>query len=84
MTAEPNPQRLARFTTARAVYALERIAARLDTMSRAASDQATAGALEEAACELAHHADALAQASAWDADTAANLARITGNPSTRA
>lgn len=83
----PDP-RTARAILTRAAYALERIAHALD----AANDQTRAPVvpiayiretMDAAANELAHHADAIRHASGLEADTAANLAAIARNPSTR-
>lgn len=73
----------ARFQAAMTANALERIAARLDSMSDCQGCDKTALALSEAASELAHHADALREACGLNAATEANLARLLSNPSVR-
>jgi hypothetical protein len=76
----------ARFILAQAANAAERIAALLETMSRAASvtrRHSDAAHLEIAASDLAHHADAIRHASGIHADTEANVAALLANPSTR-
>lgn len=82
MTTTTNP-RTARFMLAQAANAAERIAAYLERLSRTQPDAADAIALEIAASDLAHHADAIREASGIYADTAANLADLTANSSTR-
>lgn len=76
-----------RFILAQAANAAERIAANLDRLAGQYSCfqgmERTAQQLEEAACELAHHADAIREASGIHADTEANLAALLANPSTR-
>ena len=70
---------------ARAALALERIACHLEALAdRAeASDPQGSSMTREAASELAHHADAIREASGLNGRTAANLDAITRNPSTR-
>lgn len=75
--------RLARFQAAQTANALDRIACRLDRMADAQGCDKTALALSEAASELAHHADALREASGLNADTEANIADLIKNPSVR-
>lgn len=83
--------REARFVTMTAVHALERIAANLEAMrERLNRDPRTSAAtlaqqaqLDEAAAELAQHADALAEACGWRAYRDQNLADLIKNPSVR-
>lgn len=91
-THTDNPDgRAARFVTMGAVYALERISRDLDAIRAALNRSRTHSAstfaeqmkLDEAANELAQHADALATACGWTLDTAGNMARLKANPSTR-
>ena len=80
---QPNT-RAALFQAAQTANACDRLAARLDRMAETFDDcDKTAQALSEAASELAHHADALREASGLNAMTAANVAAILSNPSTR-
>ena len=79
----PTDPRAALFQAAMTANACDRIAARLDRMSDAQGCDKTALALAEAASELAHHADALREASGLNAMTQANLAALISNPSTR-
>ena len=91
MTTDTTTDRAARFQIARTAYALERIAATLEalslhlnrTPSTAAHTVAVQGLIDEAAGELAHHADAIREASGLNADAEANLHRLLSNPSTR-
>jgi F0F1-type ATP synthase delta subunit len=78
-----NPTRAALFQTAQTANACDRIAARLDRMAEAQGCERTAAALSEYASELAHHADALREASGLYDATEANLAALLSNPSTR-
>jgi len=75
--------RSARFILAQAANAAERIAALLETLARTEGDERKAERLEIAASDLAHHADAIREASGIHADTDANLAALLANPSTR-
>ena len=75
--------RAARFMLAQAANAAERIAATLETLARSEGDERKAARLEIAASDLAHHADAIREASGLTADTDANLAALLANPSTR-
>lgn len=71
---------------ARAALALERIACHLEAFGDAERPLTLAELLEamnEAASELAHHADAIREASGLNGRTAANLDTLTRNPSTR-
>lgn len=84
---QPNT-RAALFQAAQTANACDRIAANLDWLAeretRLAGYQSHAAALlSEAASELAHHADALREASGLNAATEANLAALTLNPSVR-
>ena len=72
-----------RFILAQAANAAERIAALLETLARTEGDERKAERLEIAASDLAHHADAIREASGIHADTDANLAALLANPSTR-
>lgn len=81
MTDHTDPK-AARFQAAMTANALERIAATLDRIART-DDSPTGAAIDAAACELAHHADALREATGLNAATEANLARFLSNPSTR-
>jgi hypothetical protein len=77
-----------RFILAQAANAAERIACMLERMAETqmASGmgcELTAEQLEVAASDLAHHADAIREASGITADTEANLATLLANPSTR-
>ena len=84
-TPEPmtTTTRSARFMLAQAANATERVAAMLESMSRAEGDDRKAARLEVAASDLAHHADAIREAAGITADTDANLAALLANPSTR-
>lgn len=73
----------ARFMFAQAANAAERIAAMLESMSRAEADDRKSARLEIAASDLAHHADAIREACGLTADTDANMAALLSNPSTR-
>lgn len=83
---QPNT-RAALFQVAQTANACDRIAAQLDKLAGHYSCfqgmERTALALDEAASELAHHADALREASGLNAATEANLAALARNPSTR-
>lgn len=60
--------------------ALERIANRLASFaSTRPNDDRLADLLDESACELAHHADAIREASGLNAAIDANLDSIKGN-----
>jgi hypothetical protein len=72
-----------RFILAKAANAAERIAAMLERWASVDPLEARAVQLEIAASDLAHHADAIREASGITADTEANLAAIISNPSTR-
>lgn len=79
-----NPNnRTARFMLAQAANAAERVAAMLESLARSEGDDRKAARLEIAASDLAHHADAIREASGITADTDANLAELLRNPSTR-
>ena len=75
--------RNARFQASLTAHALERLAAHLDRIAEVQTDERNALALYEAASELAHHADALREATGLNAMTAANVAALIANPSTR-
>lgn len=83
----PTDPRAALFQAAQTANACDRLAARLDRLAGHYSCfqgmEKPALALSEAASELAHHADALREASGLNALTAANVAAILSNPSTR-
>lgn len=69
----------ARFSAYRAALALERIAAHLAAVAQARpNDDTLAELLDASAGELVHHADALREGHALDAEANANLASITG------
>ena len=72
-----------RFILAQAANAAERIAATLERFSRAEANEIRAQQLEIAASDLAHHADAIREASGLTAATDANVAALIANPSTR-
>jgi cytochrome c1 len=72
-----------RFILAQAANAAERVAAMLERMAEAQDCEKTAERLEIAASDLAHHADAIREASGINAATEANLAALIANPSTR-
>ena len=72
-----------RFILAQAANAAERVAAMLERLAAAEGDDRKAIPLEIAASDLAHHADAIREASGITAATEANLAALTANPSTR-
>ena len=70
----------------RSALALERIACHLEAFGDAERPLALSEVLEamnEAASELAHHADAIREASGLNGRTEANLDALTRNPSTR-
>ena len=73
----------ARFILAQAANAAERIAAMLERLAAAEGDDRKAAPLEIAASDLAHHADAIREASGIHAATDANIAALIANPSTR-
>ena len=75
--------RNARFMLAQAANACERIAYHLEPLARTKGDAPEAARLEIAASDLTHHADAIREACGLTADTDANLATLTLNPSTR-
>ena len=79
--------RAALFQVAQTANALERIAARLDQLAGHYSCfqgmEKTALALDESASELAHHADAIREASGLNDLTRDNLAELARNISTR-
>jgi hypothetical protein len=75
--------RNARFMLAQAANAADRVAAMLESLARTEGDDRKAARLEIAASDLAHHADAIREAAGITADTAANLAALLSNPSTR-
>jgi hypothetical protein len=75
--------RNALFQAMQTANACDRIAARLDRMADAQGCDKTALALSEYASELAHHADALREASGLNAATDANLAALLASPSVR-
>ena len=72
-----------RFILAQAANAAERIAAYLETLARGETDERKAERFEIAASDLAHHADAIREASGITAATEANLAELARNISTR-
>jgi len=72
----PSRQRL--FTFTQTANALERIAAGLEALA-VTSDEGTAVELSIAASELAHHADAIREASGLSAAIEANLDSIKSN-----
>jgi hypothetical protein len=82
MHTDTDTMKAARFQAAMTANALERIAAQLETLSRRETSASKAQHLEETACELAHHADALREATGLNAATEANLARLLSNPRT--
>lgn len=73
---QPNP-RTARFMLASASLAMLRIAQHLEAMASREKDEAKAERLIIMSSDLAHHADAIAEASSWNADTEANLKALT-------
>jgi hypothetical protein len=73
----------ARFMLAQAANAAERVAALLERWASVDPLEARAVQLEIAASDLAHHADAIREASGITADTDANLAELARNISTR-
>ena len=75
MTYDP---RTARFQASMTANALERIAQALDRLASTKTGR-EAMILDEAASELAHHADALREAVGLNADTEANIARLIAN-----
>lgn len=75
--------RAARFQAAMTANACDRLAARLELVAETQTDERNALALYEAAAELAHHADALREATGLNAATDANMAALLSNPSTR-
>lgn len=79
--------RAALFQVAQTANACDRIAAQLDKLAGHYSCfqgmEKTALALDEAASELAHHADALREASGLNDLTRDNLAELARNISTR-
>lgn len=83
MTTTTDP-RTARFMLAQAAYAAERVAAYLERLARSETDAAKASRLEIAASDLAHHADAIREASGLNAAIDDNLAELLRNPTTRA
>lgn len=72
-----------RFILAQAANAAERVAAMLERWASVDPLEARAAQLEIAASDLAHHADAIREASGITAATDANLAALIANPSTR-
>lgn len=76
-------EKQSRFILAKAANAAERIASMLERMAEAQGCEKTAERLEIAASDLAHHADAIREASGIHAATDANLATLIANPSTR-
>jgi hypothetical protein len=72
-----------RFILAQAANAAERVAAMLERWASVDPLEARAAQLEIAASDLAHHADAIREASGITAATEANLADLARNPSTR-
>lgn len=69
----------------RSALALERIACHLEALAdrTAASDPQGSALTLECASELAHHADAIREATGLNGRTEANLEALTRNPSTR-
>ncbi len=82
-TTTDTTTRNALFQAMQTANALDRIAARLDRMAACQGCDKTAAALDEAASELAHHADALREASGLNALTEANVAALIASPSVR-
>lgn len=72
-----------RFILAQAANAAERIAATLDRLAQHETNAVKVAQLEIAASDLAHHADAIRDASGITAETEANVAALLANPSTR-
>jgi hypothetical protein len=75
--------RSARFILAQAANAAERVAYQLEALARTEGDERKAARLEIAASDLAHHADAIREASGITADTDANMAALIASPSVR-
>ena len=69
----------------RSALALERIACHLEALAdrTAGSDPQGSALVLESVSELAHHADAIREASGLNGRTEANLDALTRNPSTR-
>ena len=89
-TTTAGAERAARFQTYMTAAACERLAAHLEAVARrlatnqgARFNMAQVACLEEAAGELAHHADALREASGHAAAVAANVAALTTDPTIR-
>ena len=72
-----------RYILAQAANAAERIAATLESLARGEGDDIRADQLEIAASDLAHHADAIREASGVHAATEANLVTLQANLATR-
>ena len=71
--------RTARFMLARASLSMLRIAQQLEAMAQRETNEAKAERLVIMSSDLAHHADAIAEASGWNADTEANLKALQAN-----
>jgi hypothetical protein len=74
-TKTTTTDRAALFQVAMTAHALERIAATLERIART-DDSATGAAIDAAACELVHHADAIREASGLNEMTRLNVADI--------
>jgi DNA-binding protein H-NS len=68
--------RTARFMLASASLAMLRIAQQLEAQAQHEPNEAKAERLIIMSSDLAHHADAIAEASGWNADTEANMSRF--------
>ena len=71
--------RTARFMLARASLSMLRIAQQLEAMAQHEPNEAKAERLVIMSSDLAHHADAIAEASGWNDDTEANLKALQSN-----
>lgn len=77
MNTQNQNDRTARFMLASASLAMLRIAQQLEAQAQHEPSEAKAEKLVIMASDLAHHADAIAEASGWQADTDQNMARFT-------
>ena len=75
--------RNARFMLSCASLAMLRIAQHLEAMAQKEPNEAKAEKLVIMSSDLAHHADAIAEASGWQDDTKANLSQWIGKGFTR-
>ena len=71
--------RTARFMLASASLSMLRIAQQLEAMAQHEPNEAKAERLVIMSSDLAHHADAIAEASGWNDDTEANMKALQAN-----